>query len=63
MTDRERLSTTLGILLAGMLQAEDDEVDSERRPKIRVDSGVFRLGEDGLGPEGALPFDAVEPPL
>lgn len=52
MTERERLSTTLGILLAGLLQAEEDEAASERRPSVRCESGVYRVGEDGLGPEG-----------
>ncbi|GMV13931.1 MAG: hypothetical protein HS104_40370 [Polyangiaceae bacterium] len=56
MTERERLSTTLGILLAGLLQAEEEEAESQRRPRIRSESGVFRVGEEGLGPLDP-PFD------
>lgn len=56
MTERERLSNTLGILLAGLLQAEQDEVDSQRRPRVRCESGVYRVGEEGLGPEDP-PFE------
>ncbi|MCC6897585.1 MAG: hypothetical protein IT377_01345 [Polyangiaceae bacterium] len=59
MTERERLSTTLGILLAGLLQAEEAEAESERRPRVRCESGVYRVGEDGLGPEDP-PFEPGE---
>lgn len=45
MTDRERLATTLGILLAGLFEAEDAEANSERRPRVRVESGVFPRSE------------------
>lgn len=45
MTDRERLATTLGILLAGLFEAEDAEASSERRPRVRVESGVFPRSE------------------
>ncbi|MBK7583522.1 MAG: hypothetical protein IPI67_25435 [Myxococcales bacterium] len=60
MNERERLSTTLGILLAGLLQAEDEEVDSQRRPRLRSESGVFRVGEDGLGPSDSA-FEPADP--
>jgi hypothetical protein len=56
MTEREQLSNTLGILLAGLIQAEEAEAESERRPRVRVESGVFRVGEEGLGPEDP-PFE------
>jgi len=45
MTERERLTTTLGILLAGLIQAEESEAASERRPRLRFESGVSPLGE------------------
>jgi hypothetical protein len=60
MKQRERLCTTLGILLAGLIEAEQEAAESERRPRVRNSSGVYRVGEDGLGP--TLPVDpAVEP--
>jgi hypothetical protein len=45
MTERERLSTTLGILLAGLLEAERETAESERRPKVRASSGEYRWDE------------------
>jgi len=45
MTERERLTTTLGILLAGLIEAEEAEAASERRPRLRFESGVYPLGE------------------
>lgn len=45
MTDRERLATTLGILLAGLFEAEEAEAASERRPRVRVESGIFPKAE------------------
>jgi hypothetical protein len=59
MTERERLTSTLGILLAGLLRAEEDEAESQRRPRIRSESGVYRVGEAGLGPEDP-PFEPDE---
>ena len=61
MTERERLSTTLGILLAGLLEAEREAAESERRPKVRASSGVYRVGEDGLGPEVGLFPEPADP--
>jgi hypothetical protein len=58
MKERERLCTTLGILLAGLIEVEDEAAESERRPRVRHSSGVYRVGEDGLG---APPPDAGEP--
>ncbi len=58
MNERERLTTTLGILLAGLFEAEDEAAESERRPRPRHASGVYRVGEDGLGPSAAAePLD------
>lgn len=60
MTDRERLATTLGILIAGLFEAEDEAAESERRPRPRHGSGVYQVGDSGLGaPE--LPPDPGEP--
>ncbi len=41
MTQRERLATTLGILLAGLFEAEEAEAASERRPRVRMESGIY----------------------
>ena len=60
MNERERLSTTLGILLAGLLQAEEEEAESQRRPRVRCESGVYRVGEEGLGPPDP-PFEPADP--
>jgi len=63
MTERERLSTTLGILLAGLLEAEREAAESERRPQLRHCSGVYRVGQDGLGSplDGAESLDPRQP--
>lgn len=55
MTQRERLATTLGILLAGLLQAEESEAASERRPRLRLESGVYRLDDPALPAEDDEP--------
>lgn len=61
MTERERLSTTLGILLAGLLEAEREAAESERRPKVRASSGVYRVGDEGLGPLGDPQAEPLDP--
>jgi len=60
MTERERLGTTLGILLAGLLQAEEAEAASERRPRLRFASGVYPLGE-AVAPAEPEALDPREP--
>ena len=60
MKERERLCTTLGILLAGLIEAEEEAAESERRPRVRNSSGVYRVGEEGLG-SMATPDPGGEP--
>jgi len=47
MSDREKLATTLGILIAGMLEAEEAAAESERRPgrTPHKASGVYPIGD------------------
>ena len=63
MKERERLCTTLGILLAGLIEAEAEEeaAESERQPRVRNASGVYRVGEEGLGSTGPALGDSGEP--
>jgi hypothetical protein len=45
MTERERLATTFGILLAGLIRAEEEATESERNPVTTSESGVYPLGQ------------------
>jgi hypothetical protein len=45
MDERERLTTTFGILLAGLIRAEEEATESERQPATTGESGVYPLGE------------------
>jgi len=47
MSDREKLATTLGILMAGLLEAEEAAAESQRRPgrSLNKESGVYAIGD------------------
>lgn len=45
MQERERLTTTFGILLAGLIRAEEEATESERNPARTSESGVYPLGQ------------------
>lgn len=58
MHERERLTTTFGILLAGLIRAEEEATESERNPSNTSQSGVYPLGQ-ALA-EAAMVDEAIE---
>ena len=57
MHERERLTTTFGILLAGLIRAEEEATESERNPRSTSESGIYPLGH---AIEEALVDEAIE---